>query len=82
MTNATKAVIITAANTFLGSVMALLVAFNVPLSDAQQAAISGLAVATLNLAALVYVMATYQNSARRIPDFPEDGFADLREPVA
>lgn len=72
MTNATKAVIITAANTFLGSVMALLVAFNVPLDDAQQAAISGLSVATLNVAALVYVLVTYENSPRRIPDFPED----------
>ncbi len=60
MTNATKAGIITLANTLL----ALLVAFGVSLSDAQTAAI----VAALNAALALWVGLTFQNSAKRVPD--------------
>ena len=60
VTNATKAGIITLANTLL----ALLVAFGVSLSDAQTAAI----VAALNAALALWVGLTFQNSAKRVPD--------------
>ncbi len=60
MTNATKAGIITLANTLL----ALLVAFGVSLSDAQTAAI----VAALNAALALWVGLTFQNSPKRVPD--------------
>jgi hypothetical protein len=60
VTNATKAGVIAALNALL----ALLIAFNVPLSDTQTAAILGLGNAVLGL----WVGLTYQNSPKRVPD--------------
>ncbi len=60
MTNATKALIITLAN----SVLAVAVAFGVSITDAQTAAITGL----LNAGLAVWVALTYQNSPKRTPD--------------
>ncbi len=62
MTNATKALIITAVNAVLG----LVVSFGVALSDAQRGAI----VTTVNAVLAVAVALTYKNSSRRIPDPP------------
>ena len=84
MTNALKAGIISVVNIAL----ALAVSFGLPLSDAQQ----GLIAALVNSALGVWVMLTYKNSPRRIPDGAEvfddgsvriiDDYEDLREPMA
>jgi len=60
LTNATKAGIIAALNALLG----LLIAFGVPLSDVQTAAILGFGNAVL----AVVVGLTYQNSPKRVPE--------------
>ena len=60
MTNATKGGIIAALNAFLG----LLVAFGVPFTDAQTAAILGFG----NAALALWVGLTRENSAKRVPD--------------
>ena len=60
MTNATKAQIVAFAN----SVLALVVAFGVDLTDAQTAAVS----VAVNSALGLWVAVTYRDSAKRIPD--------------
>ena len=71
MTNAAKGGILAGLNLLATAILSTLVAFNVPLSDAQQAAISGLVYATLNVAALIFLALTYKNSPARIPKYGE-----------
>lgn len=65
LTNATKAAIIVAVNT----VLLLLQAFNVPVTDAQSALI-GL---SINSLLGVYVALTFKDSPKRLPDDVEIG---------
>ena len=61
MTNATKAVIVTALN----SIFAFTAAFGIyTFNEAQSAAVIGL----LNVAGLIAIVATYKKSPKRIPD--------------
>lgn len=60
MTNAVKANVIALVN----AALALVVAFGVDLSDKQQVALVGLVNAALSL----WVVLTYKNSPKRIPD--------------
>lgn len=68
MTNATKATIIAAVNSLIGSTIALLVAFDVTINSDQEKAITGLSAALLNAGFLVWIAMTYKNSSKRIPD--------------
>jgi hypothetical protein len=61
LTNATKAAIIAAVN----AALALVLAFGVPVTDLQTAAITGFANTILGL----WVAFTYKNSPKRVPDF-------------
>lgn len=60
MTNATKAVVVALVN----ACVALVIAFGVALTDAQQFAIA----LTANTALTAWVALTYKNSPKRIPD--------------
>lgn len=60
MTNATKGQIVA----FVNSVLVLVVAFGVNLTDAQTAAVT----VVVNSALSMWIAFTYGNSAKRIPD--------------